>query len=274
MERRIYDGSRDKTNFASEKFLELNSAGTQIFPKGIGTVRERGRMDYHILIIAKGTFLVKHGSEVRRLGAGGFAVYCPGEPQGYEALEDGRSYWLHFSGSAAEEVLLSSGLTPGIYPRGCGAGVLRKCSELIGYYLNNNTGMLALATLLELFAELSSGIKDDADTRIPDGVLDSVAYINMNYDKPLTVDELARVSGYSKSRFSHLFALHMNTTPIKYQNKLRIENAKQMLLMGRTSVGEISSLCGFEDQLYFSRAFKKEVGISPTEYREKSSSDN
>ncbi len=267
MAKRIYDGSSDSTNYFSEKFLEINSAGTQKMPTGTMTVRERGRVDYHLFIVIKGACAVRHSEETKILGEGCFALYYPGEPQSYEAICDSRSYWLHFSGMAAEELLSTLGLSSGAYTKRCDARVIEKLSEIIGYSKNDSTKMLAVSALIEVLHSLSTTLSDKIENSIPSPILSTIAYINMNYDKTITLDELAHVSGYSKSRFSHLFSASMNTTPIKYQTGLRLDSAREMLTATDASIGEIAALCGFPDQLYFSRVFKKEFGISPSEYK-------
>ena len=263
---KIYDGSRDKTNYFSDKFLETNSAGTQLTPKGVATVRRGGRVDYHILIVIKGSYLVMHGDDMQKLCEGGFVLYYPNEPHGYEAMENSLSYWIHFSGTAAAELLSTANLPSGIYEK-CSPSALEKCAALLSYTANESTKMLSISTLIELIHELSLSAKNEKAKKIPEAVLAAVAYINMNYARNITIDELSSVSGYSKSRFSHLFSETMRTTPIKYQNKLRLESARSALLAADLSVGEIASLCGFEDQLYFSRVFRKEFGVPPSEYK-------
>ena len=267
MAKRIYDGRKDSTNYFSEKFLEINSVGTQIMPTGTMTVRERGRVDYHLFIVIKGACAVKHGGDTKILGEGCFAFYYPGEPQSYEAVCDSRSFWLHFSGTAAEELLSELGLSSGAYNKRCDARVIEKLSEITGYVKNDGTKMLAVSALIEVLHSLSATLANRFENSIPSTILSSIAYINMNYDKSITVDELAHISGYSKSRFSHLFSASMNTTPIKYQTALRLDSAREMLTATNASIGEIAALCGFPDQLYFSRVFKKEFGISPSEYK-------
>ena len=268
MATRIYDGSKDSTNFISDKFLELNSAGTQIAPKGAATVRRSGRVDYHLLFVVNGRYAVKHGGEEYILGEGNFVLYAPGEYQSYEAIESSRSYWIHFSGIAVPEILESCGLSSGAYTVMANSVVFEKCSQIIGHLYNSSSKMLANAALIEILYHLGFITKEKHRETIPSAILTSVAYINMNYDKNICLDELARLSGYSKSRFSHLFSEYMGTTPIKYQNKLRLENARDMLLSSEISIGEIAYLCGFTDQLYFSRVFKKEFGISPSDCKD------
>ena len=70
--------------------------------------------------------------------------------------------------------------------------------------------------------------------------------------------------------YSHLFRTFkqkFGMTPIEYKNALRIKKAKKMLCDFDLSVGEIAERLGFEGMCYFTRAFKKHVGVSPLNYR-------
>ncbi len=74
--------------------------------------------------------------------------------------------------------------------------------------------------------------------------------------------------GYNKDYLRKLFMKEYGESPLEYLNMLRISQAKDLLKkMKIYSIGEVSTLCGFNDPLYFSRVFKKKTGHSPKEYR-------
>lgn len=97
-------------------------------------------------------------------------------------------------------------------------------------------------------------------------VNDVIQYMNLNYMSKLTLDSLAKISGYSTSYFKKRFSEVTGISPIRYLNKIRLERAKDMLKAGLFSVGEISEACGFDNIYYFSNTFKKNFGVSPKNY--------
>ena len=104
-------------------------------------------------------------------------------------------------------------------------------------------------------------------SRNSDIITKVLTYINVNYNKQLTLDELSEKVGYSKSRFSHIFLDIVGMSPIKYMNDIRLKNSCELLHSTNLTIAEIAQSCGFNDPLYFSRIFKKKYKISPKQYR-------
>ena len=94
-------------------------------------------------------------------------------------------------------------------------------------------------------------------------------YIGDNYSKDITLDDVSRVVNISPYYFSKLFKEATGENFIEYLTNLRIEKAKELLGKAELSMKEICAMCGYSDPNYFSRTFKKNVGLTPTEYREK-----
>lgn len=95
----------------------------------------------------------------------------------------------------------------------------------------------------------------------------AVAHIEKNFCTEISISDLAQIAGYSERQFNRLFKSAYSTTPNLYINTLRIQKAQQLLKNSNLSMGEISWNCGYSDQNYFSRIFKRHVGLTPTEYR-------
>lgn len=95
----------------------------------------------------------------------------------------------------------------------------------------------------------------------------AISYIEDHYLEPLTLEEIAAKSGISSRHLNRIFQTYYQTTPIAYQNRLRLEHACTILKMTRLSIMEISNECGFTDSNYFTRQFTKAYGLSPKAYR-------
>ena len=96
-----------------------------------------------------------------------------------------------------------------------------------------------------------------------------VEHIEKNYEKDLSVPELAAQFNMSPSYFAHFFKNSSGKGVIEYLNEIRIQKAKLFLEKEETSVGNIALLVGFSDINYFSRKFKAITGITPTEYKKR-----
>ena len=94
-------------------------------------------------------------------------------------------------------------------------------------------------------------------------------YIQQNYHRDLSVEEIADSAGVSQSLLFKIFREEEKTTPVEYLRQERIAKAEQMLLIGEMKIYEIASACGFSDVAYFCKVFKDYLGISPAVYRKK-----
>jgi len=104
-------------------------------------------------------------------------------------------------------------------------------------------------------------------TRKNDCIDDVIHFMHENIERKLTLDDLARQAGLSTSHLSLLFHKKTYYSPLQYLNHLRIQKACQFLDFTDMKINQISPKIGFEDSLYFTRIFKKNMGMSPSEYR-------
>ena len=96
----------------------------------------------------------------------------------------------------------------------------------------------------------------------------AVKYVLDNYSSPeLTVGEIAESVGITEVHLRRVFAARAAISPMRYVNYLRIEKAKNMLLESNYTVSDIARLSGFSEPYYFSREFKRRMGLSPSEFR-------
>lgn len=95
----------------------------------------------------------------------------------------------------------------------------------------------------------------------------AVTYMNSHIQEKISLQTLARISGLSQSRFSHLFREETGDTPMAYLQKERIKTAQTMLLYTDYSVSEISNILCFSSESHFIQVFRKITGTSPGKYR-------
>ncbi|MDQ0176589.1 AraC family transcriptional regulator [Bacillus chungangensis] len=95
-------------------------------------------------------------------------------------------------------------------------------------------------------------------------------YMGIHYDKQLSIDYLARMAGLSPNYFGEAFKKAFGQSTTDYMTELRIGHAKQLLRDSDLFLRDIARKVGYNDEFYFSRKFKKEVGVSPSAYSKNS----
>lgn len=98
-------------------------------------------------------------------------------------------------------------------------------------------------------------------------IMEAKKYVDNHYNEHLLSSNLARQFHLSRSYFSICFGDIVGITFNEYLRNIRLEKAKEYLEKTNKNIAEISELVGYEDEKYFGRVFKKEVGISPAEFR-------
>lgn len=135
---------------------------------------------------------------------------------------------------------------------------------------SNDYGLLVLGTLFELLGLIyaqhhyTENFKSSANAKVFKPLLE---FIEKSYMKPITLSDMAQVSGMSTSHFSVLFHDFLRQTPIDYLNSYRVERACLLLINSDYPVTEVAYKCGFNDSAYFAKVFKKYKNCTPKKYR-------
>lgn len=144
--------------------------------------------------------------------------------------------------------------------------VIRELSEKKEGYLN-----VCLSILNILFTKISRSMKVEIANSVPmSGALNCgeiKQLIDEHFAKPITLEWLAAQAHVSKYHLSHSFRRQYATSPIQYLNKRRLQEAEHLLAHTTHSLNEIGNMIGFTSASYFSQAFKRHTGLSPSEYR-------
>jgi signal transduction histidine kinase/DNA-binding LacI/PurR family transcriptional regulator/AraC-like DNA-binding protein len=124
-------------------------------------------------------------------------------------------------------------------------------------------------TLAHLDAALERRRKLSAEAQR--AVRQAMAYLHEHYAEAITREDLARHVGMSDDYLTHCFRQEVGMTPIAYLNRYRVDQAKQLLRDTSQSITDIALAVGFSDSGYFSRVFRREVGLSPEAFRREKS---
>jgi AraC-like DNA-binding protein len=145
-----------------------------------------------------------------------------------------------------------------------------RLADLERVWISRSPGYLlqcraVISSLLHIFiSSVARGRRDSSHARRIQRILDILhGDLGHNY----SIDELSELAGLSPSRFRAVFKEATGHSAVRYQNWLRINRAKDLLLSGDCTVTQAAREVGFEDVYYFSRLFKKMTGANPSAYR-------
>lgn len=197
-------------------------------------------------------------------------VICPVHIRGYSAgyLMLGQVKGSENKGGSGD--LIARKLSSG----GVSDNIINKAVEAFDRMQTYDSARInAAARMLELIAGY---MMETEIVRVYDveAIEKSKEMISKNFNKHLSVEHLARIVDLSPSYLSFLFKKQTGMTITSYIDDLRITQAKKLLSETSRQVKDISASCGYADQNYFSRIFRKHTGISPVAYRKDSRSSD
>lgn len=118
----------------------------------------------------------------------------------------------------------------------------------------------------QLLLELSKCLRKETGSASTALLNKITYYIHEHLTDPLTLSDIAEHFGISKSYLVKLFRRSRHTSVTVYINRIKMEQAAQLLKTSQMNISEISSFLGYQDPAYFSRVFKKYFGQSPSKY--------
>ena len=89
----------------------------------------------------------------------------------------------------------------------------------------------------------------------------------MDFSKNITLDVLAEITHINKFYLAHSFTECLGQSPISYLTDKRLSASKELLVSSNLSIAQVASSTGFSSQSYFSQIFRKEIGMTPQQYR-------
>lgn len=135
---------------------------------------------------------------------------------------------------------------------------LGRVSACASYYSMLDCFVSSVRTLEELASKSISCSRE---------ILSALQFIQNHYAEPLTLHQISDITGLSANYFSSLFKKELGISFLEYLNRHRIEKSMELLLHTSLKTYEIASQCGFSDESYFGKTFKKYTGKTPNEYK-------
>jgi len=226
----------------------------------------------HYIISGTGTYVF--GEKEFRLSAGDCFICYPDTEISYYAdvLHPWEYAWVGFNGPDAALILGSTDFTRDApYVRQSPHGqelqaAIRSIYDARGNGFTNTIQMTGqLYQLLALFVEDS--VKDPLQTVAQLYVQKATEYVAENYSYPISIEDIAGYIGVSRSQLFRCFQSVLGMSPKEYLTEYRIKQACHLLTETSFSMNAIANSLGFDNSLYFSKAFHKVQGVSPSEYR-------
>ena len=258
--------------------LSILTSGHQICePKGLWGPGIRDMYLLHYVKTGRGIYQVN--GKTYSLKAGDVFIIYPNTLVSYLAdMEDPwEYYWVGFKGSMVKSLFFNTDFSPEnpclTFSEDLSPYIqqILQCKGQESYNQAEMTGHLYI-----LFSKMMRENKPKGKSKDyrKEYIFKVHEFITQNYSNNITVHDLANYVGLSRSHLHRIFVEETDDSPMQYLTKFRIEQSLNLLKSTDMSIAYIASSVGFCDQLYFSRVFSKQMGMSPSKYRKELQSKN
>lgn len=254
--------------------LYVDSCGYQILNESGGKMNTYSWSDYHILYVVEGSGYITLDGNRFKLASGSAVIFRPWDHRdyGFHRTCESKFYYIHFNGSACSELVENLELDCGrLLDIGISISLIKLLDDLINEFRlkNEHYEYMCQSYILSILTLISRKLYDapHSSSEAKKRINEICRYIYENCSKIESVSQLANLTHLSESRFSHLFSKTVGVSPQSYLLRAKIDMSKELLANSDQSIGQVAASVGFNDQNYFSRAFKRFTGTSPTEYR-------
>lgn len=256
------------------KELYLTAIG--YYPRAVYHDRERktGSPQYILLYCTDGKGYINLDGKEYDLEPNSYFIVPKGIPHHYGTSHSDpwSIYWIHFTGDHADILYSRYRLKTDPEVQAIPYDEQRiELFNLIFSILENSYSLRNVElTNIKLLQFLSSFIYHEEMYPFyytADQISSSIKFMKENLNRCYSINELAAKLNYSVSHYSDLFKKKTGFSPIQYFNQLKIQKSCQYLYFTNMNIKEICVHVGFDDPYYFSRLFKKLMGMSPAKYR-------
>ncbi len=258
------------------RHLHICSIGYYPKAKDHFTYRKKGLPENFLFYCVDGQGWFQIGKQRYEVGPNEFFILPQHVEHSYGSNPDDpwSIYWVHFGGESLPEfnevqevqkhfkpvAVKSDGEIIAIFSR------IYKTLEL-GYSIDNLLfANMSLSHFLTLFIYNARYFSASATGKL-DCVDSAIHYMQERINDNISLQELSSQYNYSVSRFSNLFRQKTGYAPIDYFLQMKMQKACQQLNFSDRPIKDIAFGLGFDDPYYFSKRFRKNIGMSPKKYR-------
>ena len=225
-----------------------------------------------LVVAGKGTYHI--GGASFALAEGDLFLAKPNQLITYAADRDDpwEYYWVGFNGACANKLVQQTPFTDSRPVYRC-KDPQKVREALYNIYLARGTEPQSEALMTGYLYIFMAHLMEEARGMMPNVgssssqyVLSAIKFIQFNYSHDISVDDIAKAVGVSRSHLYRVFMANVGQSPIDYLTDYRISEACHLLKNTSLSIAEIAVSVGFFDQFYFSRVFKKVKGVPPSRY--------
>lgn len=224
----------------------------------------------HYIVSGRGTY--DSGGRTFVLGPGDAFLARPDTPIYYRAdpTDPWEYYWVGFSGPSAALLLAQtpfSASRPVLHP----AAGDRLRRALLDIYKARGADYPSAVRMAGYLQAALGLLMDAAPAHGTDALADyarrGADFIQQNYSRDISVEAVAAHVGVSRSYLHRAFRAAFGCAPGAYLTDYRLDRASQLLRHSTLSVSAVAASAGFSDPFYFSRLFRRRMGMSPSDYR-------
>jgi len=246
-------------------------------PSGYYFTWDKGRVlnEYQINYITEGEGIYENKLGRFKITPGSLLLIKPGDWHRYRPKKatGWKEHYIGFSGTISNQVLRQPWFSESkpVVDIGNREEFIDTYYKIFNYVLEEKPGYQQVASgmIMKLLGFIVSIDKqrDFSGKRVEQIIQSACFMIRENVEKEIDFKEFAEQNHIGYSYFRKMFKKYTGVPPVQYHLDLKILRAKEMLLYSDKIIKEISYEMGFQSNYYFSRVFKKKLGVSPSEIR-------
>jgi AraC-like DNA-binding protein len=237
--------------------------------------------EFQMVYITGGEGVFTFGDAAYQVKPGSIMLILPGIRHAYRPLpETGwHEYWVGFKGGYFSTLLEEGLFSPEhvFFEIGLHDSILSIFDQIFDEVRSQRPlyQLKACALIMSLIAEVLTRERRKDQPNYYEKIVAKAKYLmESNVYSEINLPSISEQLGISTSRLNKIFKTYTSMTPYQYYIHIKIHKAESLLEQDDTSVKEVAYRLGFEDQSYFSRLFKKIMGVSPREFRKNKDRQN